>query len=119
MALGGPQFVENTSGGGFDTSGAYNYIQALLVYLNQNFAKQGSSDPFAPASGVIPQQDGQLDADSSVTPFTIVNGSIYNNYSFAVARVRLKGIAGTTSAIPDTNNKMSTTFRNPASSRWP
>ena len=95
---GGPHFVENTSGGGFDTSGAYKYIQALLIYLNQNFAKEGSTDPFAPASGVIPQQDGQLDADSSVTPFTTVNGNTYNNYSFAVARVRLKGIAGTTSA---------------------
>ena len=94
----GPQFVENTSGGGFDTAGAYNYVQALLIYLNKNFAKDGSKDPFAPASGVIPQQDGQLDADSSVTPFTTANGSTYNNYSFAVARVRLKGIAGTTSA---------------------
>ena len=95
---GGPQFVENTSGGGFDTAGAYSYIQALLIYLNQNFAKDGSIDPFAPASGVIPQQDGQLDADSSVTPFTTVNGATHNNYSFAVARVRLKGLAGTTSA---------------------
>ena len=95
---GGPQFVENTSGGGFDTSSAYQYIQALLIYLNQNFGKEGSNDPFAPASGVIPQQDGQLDADSSVTPFTSANGATYNNYSFAVARVRLKGIAGTTSA---------------------
>ena len=47
---------------------------------------------------MIPQQDGQLDADSSVTPFTTVNGTAHNNYSFAVARVRLKGIAGTTSA---------------------
>ena len=95
---GGPQFVENTSGGGFDTGGAYAYIQALLIYLNQNFAKEGSIDPFAPASGVIPQQAGQLDADSSVTPFTTVNGVTHNNYSFAIARVRLKGIAGTTSA---------------------
>lgn len=95
---GGPQFVENTSGGGFDTAGAYKYIQALLIYLNQNFAKGGSTDPFAPASGVIPQQDGQLDADSSVTPFTSIGGATYNNYSFAIARVRLKGIAGATSA---------------------
>ena len=95
---GGPQFVENTSGGGFDTAGAYKYVQLLLIYLNQNFATDGSVDPFVPASGVIPQQDGQLDADSSVTPFTTVNGAAHNNYSFAVARVRLRGIAGTTSA---------------------
>ena len=96
---GGPQFVENTSGGGFDTAGAYAYIQALLIYLNQNFAQDGSVDPFAPASGVIPQQAGQLDADSSVTPFTAgAHGGRHHNYSFAIARVRLKGIAGTTSA---------------------
>jgi hypothetical protein len=95
---GGPSFVENTSGGGFDTLGAYNYIQALLIHMNQNFGQQGSTDPFAPASGVIPQQDGQLDADSSVTPFLSIGGATYNNYGFAVARVRLKGIAGTTSA---------------------
>ena len=95
---GGPPFVENTSGGGFDTVGAYNYIQALLIHLNQKYSQQGSTDPFAPASNVIPQQDGQLDADSSVTPFSNVNGANYNNYSFAIARVRLKGIAGTTSA---------------------
>jgi hypothetical protein len=32
---------------------------------------------------------------------------------------KVETIAGTTSAIPDANNKISTTFRNPASSRWP
>jgi hypothetical protein len=95
---GGPKFIENTSGGNFDTAGAYKYIQGLLVHLNQTYAKQGSTDPFLPASGVIPQQSGQLDADSSVTPFTSAHGKKYHNYSFAVARVRLKGIAGTTSA---------------------
>jgi hypothetical protein len=96
---GGPQFVENVpAGGGFDTAGAYTYIQALLKYLNSNFGKQGSTDPFAPGSNVIPQQSGQLDADSSVTPFSTINDATYNNYSFAVARVRLKGIAGTTTA---------------------
>ncbi|MCW2755441.1 MAG: hypothetical protein JWQ32_2852 [Marmoricola sp.] len=95
---GGPQFVENSSGGAFDTAGAYTYIQALLKYLNQNFSKQGSKDPFDPASGVIPNQAGQLQADGSVNPFTTVGGTNHNNYSFAVARVRLRGIAGTTSA---------------------
>jgi hypothetical protein len=94
---GGPQFVENTSGTAFDTAGAYTYVQALLTHLNQDYA-DGSVDPFDPASGVIPQQAGQLDADSSVTPFSFVNGALRNNYSFAIARVRLKGIAGTTSA---------------------
>ena len=94
---GGPTFVENTSGGGFDTAAAYVYVQALITFLNANFS-DGSVDPFAPSSGVLPQQDGQLEADSSVTPFTVVNGTPHNNYSFAIGRVRLKGIAGTTSA---------------------
>ena len=48
---GGPQFVENTSGGGFDTAGAYKFIQALLVYLNQNFAKTGRSIRSRPPAG--------------------------------------------------------------------
>ncbi|HJQ07498.1 MAG TPA: hypothetical protein VJ872_18760 [Nocardioides sp.] len=95
---GGPQFVENSSGGNFDTAGAYTYIQALLKYLNQNFSRQGSTDPFDPASNLIPGQAGQLQADSSVTPFTTIGTTKHNNYSFAIARVRLRGVAGTTSA---------------------
>ncbi|HVM50385.1 MAG TPA: hypothetical protein VMU04_20330, partial [Candidatus Acidoferrum sp.] len=88
---GGPQFVENSTGGNFDFNGAYAYIQALLKYLNQTYGDPSGVDPFEPASNVIPQQATEFTADSSVTPFTTIGGSTFNNYSFAIARVRLKG----------------------------
>jgi len=91
---GGPQFVENIVGGHFDFNGAYNYLQALLQYLNQNFGDPSGVDPFLPGSNVIPQQQDEFNADSSVTPFTTVGGQNFHNYSFAIARVRLKGTAG-------------------------
>lgn len=95
---GGPQFVENSAGGNFDVDGAYTYLQALLQYLNSNFGDPSGTDPFLPSSNVIPQQADQLDADSTVTPFTTVNGTPYHNYSFAIARVRLKGTQGSAGA---------------------
>ena len=55
-------------------------------------------DPFDPGSNVIPQQQTEFTADSSVTPFSTIGGNNYNNYSFAIARVRLKGIAGSAGA---------------------
>ena len=90
---GGPQFVENSSGTGvFDSQGAYNYIQKLLVHLNQTYGDpNGGVDPFAVGSNIIPQQQTEFTADSSVTPFSTIGGNTYNNYSFAIARVRLKG----------------------------
>ena len=95
---GGPQFVENSVGGAFDFDGAYAYIQALLLHLNQNYGDPTSVDPFAPGSNVIPQQQAEFTADSSVTPFTTIAGNTYNNYSFAIARVRLKGSKGASGA---------------------
>jgi hypothetical protein len=95
---GGPQFVENSVGGAFDFNGAYTYIQALLQYLNQNYGNPGGIDPFDPNSNVIPQQATEFTADSSVTPFTLIGFKAYNNYSFAIARVRLKGSQGPSGA---------------------
>ena len=91
---GGPKFVENSHGGAFDFSGAYTYIQALLKHLNQAYGDPSGVDPFNPASNIIPQQQTEFTADSSVTPFTTIGLSTYNNYSFAIARVRLKGSQG-------------------------
>jgi hypothetical protein len=95
---GGPTFAENSVGGNFDFTGAYSYCQALLQYLNQNFGDPSGTDPFLPASNVIPQQADQLDADSTVTPFTTIGLNTYHNYSFAIARVRLKGSQGSAGA---------------------
>jgi hypothetical protein len=94
---GGPTFTNDS------IAGAFNYIQQLLIWLNDpnNHFTDGTNDPFA--SGVIPQQSGALQGDSSVTPFTvdisnIFNIQIYNNYNFALARVRLRGTAGSAGA---------------------
>ncbi len=95
---GGPQFVENSVGGAFDFSGGYSYIQALLQYLNQNFGNPSGTDPFLPSSNVIPQQADQLNADSTVTPLTTIGGNSYHNYSYALARVRLRGTLGSAGA---------------------
>lgn len=90
---GGPEFTND------NVTGAFNYIQQLVVWLNDpnNHFTDGTNDPFA--SGVIPQQSSALQGDSSVTPFTmdfsdIFDIKIYNNYNFALARVRLRGTAG-------------------------
>ncbi len=92
---GAPAFTSDS------VAGAFSYIQGLLTWLNDphNHFTDGTHDPFA--SGVIPQPSAALQADSSVTPFTVEIGSgfppsinIYNNYNFAVARVRLRGSAG-------------------------
>jgi hypothetical protein len=89
---GGPQFAENSPGvGTYDFQGAYTYIQKLLVHLNQTYGDPSGVDPFAPGSNVIPQQQTEFTADSSVTPFSTIGGHNYNNYSFAIARVRMRG----------------------------
>jgi hypothetical protein len=98
---GGPAFTNDS------TTGAFNYIQALLTWLNDqnNHFTDGSVDPFA--TGVIPQPGDALQGDSSVTPSTVDNSipffpRTYQNYNFAVARVRLRGPAsGPTSPAND------------------
>jgi hypothetical protein len=96
---GGPTFVENSTGvGDFDFKDAYTYIQALLLHLNQTYGDPSRVDPFDPTSNIIPQQQTEFTADSSVTPFTTIGGQIYNNYSFAISRVRLRGSPGSAGA---------------------
>ena len=62
----------------------YDYIQALLGYLNgaTAYTAPGSSDPL----NGLPGQTGYETGDSSVTPF---DASHNQNYNFAIARVRL------------------------------
>ena len=85
---GGPTF------GGDNTAGAFSYIGNLIEYLNANFADPSGTDPFAT---LLPGQSGALSGDSSITPvsvdFNFPHFAIYNNYNFAVARVRLRGLA--------------------------
>jgi hypothetical protein len=74
--------------------GAYSYVQALLSWLNSTYSNPSGVDPFDPAAGVLPGQSGAYTADSSVTPTTTSGASTYNNYNFAIARVRLNGLSG-------------------------
>lgn len=96
---GAPQFVENSSGvGSFDFNGAYTYIKNLLIHLNTNYGDPSGKDPFDPNNKIIPQQSTEFTADSTVTPFSTIGGKKYNNYSFAIARVRLTGTQGSSGA---------------------
>ncbi|MDQ1700223.1 MAG: hypothetical protein QOG34_2086, partial [Frankiaceae bacterium] len=74
--------------------GAYGYLQALLGWLNSTYSNPSGTDPFDPATGVLPGQSPAYSADSSVTPTTTSGPNTYNNYNFAIARVRLNGVAG-------------------------
>ncbi|HXC44053.1 MAG TPA: hypothetical protein VNY51_11105 [Candidatus Dormibacteraeota bacterium] len=82
-----------------DPRAAYAYIQKLITSLNKKYGylNTGYTPPNTnvsdPLDSFLPQQNGALEGDSLVNPKT---GSNFN-YSFAIARVRLKGNAGTTS----------------------
>ncbi len=86
---GGPTFGSDNS------AGAFTYVSQLLGYLNTNFADPSGIDPF---QTLLPGQGGALAGDSSVTAVTVEfqfpTFHIYNNYNFAIARVRLRGLSG-------------------------
>lgn len=95
---GAPAFANDS------VSGAFSWIQQLLVWLNQNFSDPSGPDPFNTA---LPGQGLALTDDSSVSPFTvdwsnIFNIKVYANYNFAIARVRLTGTAGPPGAASNT-----------------
>ncbi len=83
-----------------DTGAAYTYIQNLIVWLNKTYGYLNSAytppdtNMSDPLDTLLPQQNGALDGDSSVTPKTGSN----INYSFAIARVRLQGSSGQAAA---------------------
>jgi hypothetical protein len=87
---GGPAFTSDSP------SGAYDYLQKLLTWLNGTYSKTTGPDPF---SSVLPGQGSAAFAgDSSVTPFSVDFSQfpfkIYSNYQFGIARVRLRASAG-------------------------
>jgi hypothetical protein len=85
----GPPALVPTNGIDNDDAAGYNYIQALLKYLNVNYSNPSGTDPFT----LFPDQTNALTGDSSVTPTfpDPVSGTAFINYNFAVARVRLNG----------------------------
>ena len=91
---GGPSFSTESS------TDAYAYLQALLNWLNQSYSAPSGVDPFA---SVLPAQSGAYQGDSSVSPTTLEIGwpfniNLYQNYAFAIARVRLRGSSGAAGA---------------------
>lgn len=118
---GGPTFTNDSP------AGAYGYVQQLLTYLNSSFNDPAGADPF---NSALPGQASALQGDSSVTPFTYqisspFNIQAFNNYNFAIARVRLYGSSGTpgeaknvrvffrlwSTQTADTDYQTSTTYR--------
>lgn len=89
---GGPTFSQD------NPAGAYAYIQTLLKYLNSqtSFTNPAGTDPFS----LLPDQAGEGQTDSSVAPFALAGFPFIfaNNYTFAIARVRLRGSSGPTGA---------------------
>jgi len=95
-SLGTPPTLQDHDHTQLDTGGAYQYIQDLLNYLDDNYSE-------ADAFSLLPDQSSALIGDSSVTPTTVdpanppgnnLPGKPFINYTFAVARVRLSGFPG-------------------------
>ncbi len=91
---GAPSFIENNTYGDYDIAGAYSYITNLIGYLNAAYGDPSKVDPFDINNSILPGQLTAYTGDSSVTPGTNAGGPTYNNYNFAIARVRLQGSAG-------------------------
>ena len=95
---GAPTFVENNTYGDYDIQGAYTYITNLIKYLNSAYGDPSKADPFDINNSILPGQLTAFTGDSSVAPGTNANGTTYNNYNFAIARVRLQGSTGSAGA---------------------
>jgi len=97
--VGTPPQLNPATNNNLDTAAGFQYIQNLLNYLNTNYSNPAGTDPFS----LLPGQATALTGDSSVTPLTldisnIFSPRLYTNYSFAIARVRMRGTAGAAGA---------------------
>ncbi len=94
VPAGKPSFAAggNTS---LNTAAAFSYAQNLITYLNANYANPDGTDPFS----LLP--DNAFGDASSVAQYKFDLTSSpplrYQNYCFAIARVRLKGVVGSSS----------------------
>jgi len=87
--------VDNTS---LDTAAAFQYAQNLITYLNNNYSDPNQTDPFT----LLPDNGVAFSDASSVAEYTLDNSNpflprTYQNYCFAMARVRLRGVVGSSS----------------------
>ena len=69
-------------------AGAFTYIQQVLDHLNANFNDPAGADPF---NSILPSQGTALQADSSVTPFTVDFSNISSPRSTTTTISRLLG----------------------------
>lgn len=97
---GAPAFPESRPFGDYDTAGAYAYITELIGWLNQNYGDPSGVDPFDVSNSVLPGQVDAYTGDSSVSPGSGFLFSAFNNYNFAIARVRMRGTGGPEHAAP-------------------
>lgn len=75
---------------------AFQYIQDLLVYMNKEYSDPTWIDPFQDPGSILPSQVDVYTQDSSVTPYVYgVYPDQWQNFNFALARVRLEAPAGT------------------------
>jgi hypothetical protein len=98
-SVGTPPALNPANDTDLDTGAGFQYAQNLITYLNANFSNPGGADPFAS----LPGQGTALSDASSVARFKfdfsdIFHPHLYQNYNFAIARVRLRGTAGPTGA---------------------
>lgn len=89
-----------------DTAAAYSYIQNLIGYFNgpSGYSNPNGTDPFNITNSVLPGQAGAYAGDSTVTPATQNPANPtkpFQNYNFALARVRLRGSSGTAGEAPN------------------
>lgn len=89
-----PDFPETEA----NVAGAYKYMQNLLKYMNTEYSDPTKVDPFSSSvNSVLPGQFYIYTQDSSVAPYTYGTGTVrYQNFNFAIARVRLES----TPAVP-------------------
>jgi hypothetical protein len=85
-----PEFPANQA----NTAGAYTYIQNLLKYMNNEYFDPSAVDPFVEVNDVIPTQFYVYSQDASVDPYTYGAGARWQNFNFAIARVRLQTAPG-------------------------
>jgi hypothetical protein len=84
-----------------NVAGAYQYMQQLLKYMNTEYSDPTKVDPFSNSTNsILPNQFYIYSQDSSVAPYTYGFGTVrYQNFNFAIARVRLQS----TPAVPATD----------------
>jgi hypothetical protein len=88
--IGGVPFTfQSGSPAVFDSQAAYDYIQAMVLYFNENYSNPSGTDPFDLNHPVLPGQNNVYGGDSSVTPVSLVGRASGVMLSRVLGRVML------------------------------